>query len=128
MRFGHRGATGFDYRQRGKDVPTFHSSMNVKDFLDWMSELDTFFKFYEIPMDNRVNLVAYKLKGGAQSWEDDYNEEEHEERFDEEIETDICHTAEDDLDGDFYADGEYSAKSCVVRRIMLAPKLIEKSH
>ncbi|GKA78117.1 transposon ty3-I gag-pol polyprotein, partial [Tanacetum coccineum] len=42
--------------------------MDVEDFLDWMSELDTFFKFYEIPMDNRVNLVAYKLKGGAQSW------------------------------------------------------------
>ncbi|GKA13938.1 transposon ty3-I gag-pol polyprotein [Tanacetum coccineum] len=68
MRFGHRGAADFDYRQRAKDVPTFHGSMNVEDFLDWMSELDTFFKFYEIPMDNRVNLVAYKLKGGAQSW------------------------------------------------------------
>ncbi|PWA68983.1 hypothetical protein CTI12_AA301370 [Artemisia annua] len=68
MRFGHRGATDFDYRQRAKDVPTFHGSMNVEDFLDWMSELDTFFKFYEIPVDNRVNLVAYKLKGGAQSW------------------------------------------------------------
>ncbi|GJU74658.1 hypothetical protein Tco_1266063 [Tanacetum coccineum] len=67
MRFGHRGAADFDYRQRAKDVPTFHGSMNVEDFLDWMSELDTFFKFYEIPMDNRVNLVAYKLKGGAQS-------------------------------------------------------------
>ncbi|GJR51812.1 uncharacterized protein Tco_1402333 [Tanacetum coccineum] len=68
MRFGHRGAADFDYRQQAKDVLTFHGSMNVKDFLDWMSELDTFFKFYEIPMDNRVNLVAYKLKGGAQSW------------------------------------------------------------
>ena len=66
--FGYRGATDFDYRQRAKDVPTFHGSMNVEDFLDWMSELETFFSFYEIPMDNRVNLVAYKLKGGAQSW------------------------------------------------------------
>ncbi|GJW10481.1 hypothetical protein Tco_1576308 [Tanacetum coccineum] len=68
MRFGHRGAANFDYRQRAKDVLTFHGSMNVEDFLDWMSELDTFFKFYEIPMDNRVDLVVYKLKGGAQSW------------------------------------------------------------
>ncbi|PWA73103.1 hypothetical protein CTI12_AA263670 [Artemisia annua] len=68
MCFGHRGATDFDYRQRAIDVPTFHGSMNVEDFLDWMSELDTYFKFYEIPMGNRVNLVAYKLKGGAQSW------------------------------------------------------------
>ncbi|GJS14343.1 heterogeneous nuclear ribonucleoprotein 1 [Tanacetum coccineum] len=68
MHFGHKGAADFDYRQRAKDVPTFHGSMNVEDFMDWMSELDTFFKLYEIPMDNRVNLVAYKLKGGAQSW------------------------------------------------------------
>ncbi|GJS63099.1 hypothetical protein Tco_0677663 [Tanacetum coccineum] len=66
-RFVQRGAREFDYRQRAKDVPTFHSSMNVEDFLDWMSELDTFFKFYEIPMRSRVDLVAYKLKGGAQS-------------------------------------------------------------
>nr|GEU53316.1 bZIP transcription factor 60 [Tanacetum cinerariifolium] len=34
-----------------------------QDFLDWMSELDTFFKFYDIPMGSRVDLVAYKLKG-----------------------------------------------------------------
>ncbi|GJS83236.1 hypothetical protein Tco_0749777 [Tanacetum coccineum] len=61
--FGQRGAREFDYRQRAKDVPTFHGSMNVEDFLDWMSELDTFFKLYEIPMGSRVELVAYKLKG-----------------------------------------------------------------
>nr|GEU83743.1 hypothetical protein CTI12_AA197270 [Tanacetum cinerariifolium] len=63
-----RGAREFDYRQRAKDVPTFHGSINVEDFLNWMSELDTFFKFHEIPMGSRVDLVAYKLKGGAQSW------------------------------------------------------------
>nr|GEX20008.1 zf-CCHC domain-containing protein [Tanacetum cinerariifolium] len=62
-RFGQSGAREFDYRQRAKDVPTFHGSMNVEDFLDRMSELDTFFKFYEIPMGSRVDLVAYKLKG-----------------------------------------------------------------
>nr|GEX72651.1 hypothetical protein CTI12_AA263670 [Tanacetum cinerariifolium] len=69
-RLGQRGVREFDYRQRAKDVPTFHASMNVEDFLDWMSELDTFFKFYKIPMGSRVDLVAYKLKGGAtaQSW------------------------------------------------------------
>ncbi|GKE04134.1 hypothetical protein Tco_1396152, partial [Tanacetum coccineum] len=61
--FGQRGAREFDYRQRAKDVPTFHGSINVEDFLDWMSELDTFFKFYEIPMGSRVELIAYKLKG-----------------------------------------------------------------
>ncbi|GKF27681.1 hypothetical protein Tco_0094023, partial [Tanacetum coccineum] len=54
MSFGHRGAADFNYHQLAKDVPTFHGSINVEDFLDWMSELDTFFKFYEIPMDNRV--------------------------------------------------------------------------
>ncbi|GJX61426.1 hypothetical protein Tco_0294326 [Tanacetum coccineum] len=31
--------------------------------IHWMSELDTFFKFYEIPMGSPVDLVAYKLKG-----------------------------------------------------------------
>lgn len=44
----YRNATEFDYRQRAKDVPSFHGSMNVEDFLDWTSELDNFFKFYEI--------------------------------------------------------------------------------
>ncbi|GKF98157.1 hypothetical protein Tco_0296940, partial [Tanacetum coccineum] len=29
-RFGQRGAREFDYRQRAKDVPTFHGSMNVE--------------------------------------------------------------------------------------------------
>lgn len=42
--------------------------MNIEDFLDWKSELENFFQFYEIPMDKRVTLVAYKLKGRAQSW------------------------------------------------------------
>ncbi|GJV07844.1 hypothetical protein Tco_1345500 [Tanacetum coccineum] len=40
-----------------------------EDVLDIeMGELDTFFKFYEIFMGSRVDLVACKLKGGAQSW------------------------------------------------------------
>ncbi|GJS14344.1 heterogeneous nuclear ribonucleoprotein 1 [Tanacetum coccineum] len=58
--------------------------------------------------------------------EDDYDEGE-EERFDEEIETDVCHPA-DELDGNLYADDEYSSRLCVIRRIMLAPKLVEKSQ
>ncbi|GKB03027.1 heterogeneous nuclear ribonucleoprotein 1, partial [Tanacetum coccineum] len=58
--------------------------------------------------------------------EDDYDEGE-EERFDEEIETDVCHPA-DELDGNLYANDEYSSKLCVIRRIMLAPKLVEKSQ
>ncbi|GKB19612.1 hypothetical protein Tco_0853535 [Tanacetum coccineum] len=33
-RFGQRGAREFDYRQQAKDVPTFHGSINVEDFLD----------------------------------------------------------------------------------------------
>ncbi|GJU88802.1 transposon ty3-I gag-pol polyprotein [Tanacetum coccineum] len=33
-----------------------------------MGELDTFFKFYKIPTGSKVDLIAYKLKGGAQSW------------------------------------------------------------
>ncbi|GJU03260.1 transposon ty3-I gag-pol polyprotein [Tanacetum coccineum] len=58
--------------------------------------------------------------------EDDYDEGE-EERFDEEIETDVCHPA-DELDGNLYANDEYSSRLCVIRRIMLAPKLVEKSQ
>ncbi|GJS42070.1 hypothetical protein Tco_0567113 [Tanacetum coccineum] len=67
-RFGHRDLKKFDYRQWAKDVLTSQGSMNVEDFLDWMSESDTFFKLYENPMGSRVDLVGYKLKGGAQSW------------------------------------------------------------
>lgn len=63
-----RNKYDFDYRQRAKDVPSFNGSMDIETFLDWMSELENFFSFYEIPNDKRVTLVAYQLKGGAQAW------------------------------------------------------------
>ncbi|KAK3023529.1 hypothetical protein RJ639_044795 [Escallonia herrerae] len=68
LRQQRRDPGEYDYKQRAKDVTSFYGSMNVEDFLDWSTKLENFFKFHEIPMEKRVTLVVYKLKGGAQAW------------------------------------------------------------
>ena len=38
--------------------------------MDWITEVNRFFKYMEIPNERQVKLVAYKLKGGAFVWWD----------------------------------------------------------
>ncbi|GJZ84396.1 hypothetical protein Tco_0649735, partial [Tanacetum coccineum] len=50
------------------DIPTFSGSLNIEDFLDWVSETEKYFELVDIPEESQVKYVAYKLRGAASSW------------------------------------------------------------
>nr|GFB67854.1 subtilisin-like protease [Tanacetum cinerariifolium] len=52
------------------NIPTFSGSLNIEDFLDWVSETEKYFELMDIPEDPQVKYVAYKLRGVASSWWD----------------------------------------------------------
>lgn len=47
------------------DLPCFNGHLYAESFLDWMLEVENFFDYMQIPEAQQVNLVAYKLQGGA---------------------------------------------------------------
>ena len=52
------------------DIQTFSGSLNIEDFLDWVSETEKYFELMDIPEESQVKYVAYKLRGAASSWWD----------------------------------------------------------
>ena len=52
------------------DISNFDGHANLEETIDWISEVERFFEFCEIPEDRRVKFVAYRLKGGAVAWWD----------------------------------------------------------
>ncbi|GKU96547.1 hypothetical protein SLEP1_g9771 [Rubroshorea leprosula] len=57
------------------DLSTFDDSLDIKGFLDWLSEVDWFFNYMDTSKEKKVKLVAYQLKGGysasSSKFEDD---------------------------------------------------------
>ncbi|PKI35894.1 hypothetical protein CRG98_043718 [Punica granatum] len=52
-----------------KRIPTFNGSVNAEEFLVWISDVDRFFDYYDIPDDgSRVDRVVYWLRGKASTW------------------------------------------------------------
>ncbi|GKB25954.1 hypothetical protein Tco_0865355 [Tanacetum coccineum] len=49
------------------DIPTFSGSLNILDFLDWVSETEKYFELMDILEDSQVKYVAYKLRGADSS-------------------------------------------------------------
>ena len=52
------------------ELPSFNGNVSIKEYLDWVSEVEKFFDYMGTADDKQVCLVAYKLKGGAFAWWD----------------------------------------------------------
>jgi hypothetical protein len=44
------------------DLPSFDGHLDIEDFLDWMTEVERFFKYMSILEERKVKLVAYKFR------------------------------------------------------------------
>ena len=50
------------------DIVDFYGGMHVKEFLDWILDVENFFQYMRIPHGKKVKFVAFKLKGAASAW------------------------------------------------------------
>ena len=68
-----RGGRQWQPNYRGDDeyklkvhIPNFSGDLNIERFLEWLTEVDKFFDYIELPDDRKVKFVAYRLKGEHQ--------------------------------------------------------------
>ncbi|KAK0584578.1 hypothetical protein LWI29_015447 [Acer saccharum] len=50
------------------DLPSFDGYLHIEDFLDWLDKVEDYFDCMSITDDIKVKLVSYRLKGGANAW------------------------------------------------------------
>ncbi|GKE05243.1 transposon ty3-I gag-pol polyprotein [Tanacetum coccineum] len=50
------------------EIPNFVGNLDIEAVLDWLYEVDKFFDIMEVPEEEQVKVVAYKLRGGAGAW------------------------------------------------------------
>ena len=55
------------------ELPSFNNNVSIKEYLDWVSEVEQFFNYMGTAGDKQVCLVAYKLKGGELAQWDLFN-------------------------------------------------------
>ena len=67
-----RGGRRWQPNYRGDDkyklkvyIPNFSGDLNIEGFLYWLTEVDMFYDYTELPEDRKVKFVAYRLKGEA---------------------------------------------------------------
>ena len=50
------------------DFPEFSGQLHIKEFLDWLIEVESFFEDRNLPKKKQVKFVSCKLKGSAWAW------------------------------------------------------------
>nr|GEY44805.1 hypothetical protein [Tanacetum cinerariifolium] len=50
------------------EIPNFVGNLDIEAVLDWLYEANKFFDIMEVPDEEQVKVVAYKLRGGAGAW------------------------------------------------------------
>ena len=50
------------------DLPEFRGRLQPKEFLEWLSAIEKFFEYKNIPENQQVKLVATRLNGYASIW------------------------------------------------------------
>ncbi|GJX49219.1 retrotransposon protein, putative, ty3-gypsy subclass [Tanacetum coccineum] len=50
------------------EIPNFARNLDIEVVLDWLYEVKKFFDIIEVPKEEQVKVVAYKLHGGAGAW------------------------------------------------------------
>ncbi|CAM8969279.1 unnamed protein product [Rhodiola kirilowii] len=58
-----------DYRVKA-DIPLFHGTMGIEEFLDWQIDVDRFLEVIDVPESKQVKMVAIRLKGTSVVWWD----------------------------------------------------------
>ncbi|GJR38676.1 hypothetical protein Tco_1214360 [Tanacetum coccineum] len=56
-----------NYRVKA-EIPNFIGNLNIKAVLDWFYKVDKFVDIMEVPKEEHVKVVAYKLRGGVGAW------------------------------------------------------------
>lgn len=50
------------------DIPEFHGKLDPHAFQDWVTSLEDYFEWLNMPSNQMVNFVKMKLKGQARVW------------------------------------------------------------
>ena len=50
------------------DIPNFEGKLQPDEFVEWLQTVERVFEYKEVPEDQKVKIVAIKLKKHASMW------------------------------------------------------------
>jgi hypothetical protein len=59
------------------DIPVYEGNLDAEELLDWIRDLDTYFDYEDIEEDKKVRHDVTCLKGHAELWWDEIQEDRH---------------------------------------------------